>query len=221
MIKFDRPYVMVASVGSDEDAPMNNANQSADWKTVTRKSKKGNAKTRVKISNLRINENAMRVFIKTMAKNDEPRSKPVNAPHKPRKVEAFKNKAHSKPKKAIKDQTSKKFPNSKFQKILDLGMAEMKMYDKSNNGSNIVESTKKLRQEYLKTLKHLENQLTVYKLLLKFKISRIPKYFRPYAELHFKRAAEDDLPETVRKSPRHMFHEFHRLGDQQRYVKEV
>jgi hypothetical protein len=32
---------MVASVGSDEDAPMNNANQSADWKTVTRKFKKG------------------------------------------------------------------------------------------------------------------------------------------------------------------------------------
>ena len=54
---------MVASVGSDEDALMDNANQSADWKTVTRKFKKGNAKTRVKVSNLRINENAMRVFI--------------------------------------------------------------------------------------------------------------------------------------------------------------
>jgi len=218
MIKFDRPYVMVASVGSDEDAPMNNANQSADWKTVTRKFKKGNAKTRVKVSNLRINENAMRVFIKTAAKNDEPKSKPVNAPHKPRKVEAFKNKAHSKPKKALEDQTSKKFPNSKFQKILDLGMTEMKKYDRSLNSSKVVESTKKLKQDYLKTLEHLENQLKVYKLLLQFKISRIPKYFRPYAELHFKRAVRDELPDSIRSCPRHMFNDFHRLGDQKRYV---
>ena len=44
-MKFSSPYVMVASVGSDEDALMDNANQSADWKTVTRKFKKGNAKT--------------------------------------------------------------------------------------------------------------------------------------------------------------------------------
>jgi hypothetical protein len=219
-MKFNRPYVMVALVGSDEDALMDNANQSADWKTVTRKFKKGNAKTRVKVSNLRINENAMRVFIKTAAKNDEPKSKPVNAPHKPRKVEAFKNKAHSKPKKALKDQTSKKFPNSKFQKILDLGMAEMKKYDRSFNGSNVVESTKKLKQDYLKTLKNLENQLKVYKLLLQFKISRIPKYFRPYAELHFKRAVQDELPDSIRSCPRHMFNVFHRLGDQTRYVKK-
>jgi hypothetical protein len=55
--------------------------------------------------------------------------------------------------------------------------------------------------------------------LLKFKISRIPKYFRPYAELHFKKAAQDDLPDSVRNNPRHVFHHFHRLGYQQWYVK--
>ncbi len=46
---------MVALVGSDEDTPMDNANQLADWKTVRRKRfvKKGNAKKniRAQISN--------------------------------------------------------------------------------------------------------------------------------------------------------------------------
>ncbi len=54
--------------------------------------------------------------------------------------------------------------------------------------------------------------------MLKFKISRLPKYFHPYAELHFKRAAQNDLPNSVRNCPRHMFHFFHRLGAQQWYV---
>jgi hypothetical protein len=99
------------------------------------------------------------------------------------------------------------------------GAAEMNAYDKSYNVSNVFESTKNLKKEYLKTLKQLENQLKIYKLLLKFKISRIPKYFRPCAELHFKKAAQDDLPESVRNNPRHIFHHFHRLGYQQWYVK--
>jgi hypothetical protein len=174
MMKINRPYVMVASVGSVEDAPMNNANQSAGWKTVTRKIKKGNAKkTHVQVSNpSKINQNAMKVIIETAAKNNEPELKEVNAPHKPRRVEAFKKKAPSKHEKVLKDQTSKKFPNSKFQEILDQGAAKMSAYDKPYNGSNVFESTKKLKKEYLKTLKHLENQLKIYKLLLKFKISR-------------------------------------------------
>jgi len=161
-MKINRPYVMVASVGSVKDAPMNNANQTAGWKTVTRKIKKGNAKkTHVQVSNpSKINQNTMKVFIETAAKNNEPELKEVNAPHKPRRVEV------------LKDQTSKKFPNSKLQEILDQGAAEMSAYDKPYNGSNVFKSTMKLKKEYLKTLKHLENQLKIYKLLLKFKISR-------------------------------------------------
>jgi hypothetical protein len=94
MMKINRPYVMVASVGSDKVAPMNKANQSAGWKMVARKIKKDNAKkTRVQVSNpSRINQNSMKVIIKTAAKNDEPpKLKEVNAPYKPHRVEAFKS----------------------------------------------------------------------------------------------------------------------------------
>jgi predicted metalloprotease len=89
---------------------------------VTRKIKKCNSKkTRVHVSNpSRINQNAMKVIIKTAAKNDEPpKLKEVNAPYKRRRVEAFKKKTPLKHEKVLKGQTSKKFPNSRFQKILD------------------------------------------------------------------------------------------------------
>jgi hypothetical protein len=67
-------------------------------------------------------------------------------------------------------------------------------------------------------LGHLENQLKLYKLILQFKIARIPKYFRPYAELHFKKASQNDLPDSVRNNEKHIFHHYHRLGYQQWYV---
>jgi hypothetical protein len=94
----------------------------------------------------------------------------------------------------------------------------MREYDSHHKGSNVFESTKKLKKDYISTLRHLENQLKVYKLLLKFKISHLPKYFRPYAELHFKKASQNDLPDSVRNNEKHMFHHYHRLGYQQWYV---
>jgi hypothetical protein len=217
-----RSYVMVASVDCKEDASRDSTDRLAEWTQVTgrqfitgrqawKPKKKG-------ISNSRVSEQAMRVFIETMAKTNDSSKQEANVPHKPRKVEAFKKKAPVLRKKVIKDLTSKSFPNSKFQKNFDLGVAEMKEYESYHKGSTIFESTRKLKKDYISTLQHLENQLKVYKLVLKFKISRIPKYFCPYAELHFKRAAQNFLPASVRDNPKHMFHHYHRLGIQQWYV---
>jgi len=214
---------MVASVGSMKNALRNSTSRSVEWtKDTAREFVTGERVWKPKkkeISNSRVNRNAMRVYIETAAKNNDPsEEKEVNVPHKPRRVEAFKKKAPIPIKKVKKVQTAKSFSNSKFQKNFDLGVAEMHDYDRSHKGSNIYESTKKLKKDYVGTLRHLEYQLKIYKLLLKFKISRLPKYFRPYAKLHFKRAAKNELPDSVRNFPRHMFHCFHRLGAQQWYI---
>ena len=174
-----RSYIMVASVGSKEDASRDSTDRLAEWTQVTgRKFITGRQAWKPKkkgISNSRVNRNTMRVYIETAAKNNDPsEEKEVNVPHKPRRVEAFKKKAQIPIKKVKKVQTAKSFSNSKFQKILDLGVAEMRDYDRTHKGSNIYESTKKLKKDYVGTLRHLEYQLKIYKLLLKFKFLVFP-----------------------------------------------
>jgi hypothetical protein len=93
--------------------------------------------------------------------NDASEEEEVNVPHKPRRLEAFKKKAPARIKKVQKVQTSKSFPNSKFQKILDRGVAEMQDYDRLHKESNVYESTKKLKKDYVSTLRHLEYQLKI------------------------------------------------------------
>jgi len=83
----NRPFVMVASVGCKEDAPSNSTFRSAEWTQVTsRKFITGKQA-------FRVNKKAMMVIIETAARQDNPKMKVVNAPHKPRKVEAFQKKA--------------------------------------------------------------------------------------------------------------------------------
>jgi hypothetical protein len=177
-----RPYVMVASVGSMKNALRNSTSRSVEWtKDTAREFVTGERVWKPKkkeISNSRVNRNAMRVYIETAAKNNDPsEEKEVNVPHKPRRVEAFKKKAPIPIKKVKKVQTAKSFSNSKFQKNFDLGVAEMHDYDRSHKGSNIYESTKKLKKDYVGTLRHLEYQLKIYKLLLKFKFLVFPSTF--------------------------------------------
>jgi hypothetical protein len=92
-----RSYIMVASVGSKEDASRNPTSRSAEWTQVTAREfitgKQAWKPKKKGISNSRVNKSAMRVFVETVAKDNDHSQKEVNVPHKPRKVEAFKKKA--------------------------------------------------------------------------------------------------------------------------------
>jgi len=47
----------------------------------------------------------------------------------------------------------------------------------------------KLKVDIEQTLVYIKKkQLQVYKLLLDFKITRLPEYFHPYAKIHYKKA---------------------------------
>jgi hypothetical protein len=113
---------MVALVGSEEDALRNSTSCSEEWTQVTaRKFITGKQTWKPKkkgISNSRVNQNAMRVYIETTAKDNVPSETEVNVPHKPRKVEAFKKETRVHRKKTFKDQTSASFSYSKFKKFL-------------------------------------------------------------------------------------------------------
>jgi hypothetical protein len=120
--------------------------------------------------------------------------------------------------KAKKIVTKKKtLPPKEFQQLLNLGMTGLEGYNKS---PNVLGITKALQKELKETLIHLKKQLKLYKLLLEFKISRLPKYFQPYAKLHFQKAFQNELPKSVLSNEKHIFHLFHHLGYQKGYVKQ-
>jgi len=120
--------------------------------------------------------------------------------------------------KAKKIVTKKKtLPPKEFQQLLNLGMTGLEGYNKS---PNVLGITKALQKELKETLIHLKKQLKLYKLLLEFKISRLPKYFHPYAKLHFQKAFQNELPKSVLSNEKHIFHLFHHLGYQKGYVKQ-
>jgi hypothetical protein len=68
------------------------------------------------------------------------------------------------------------------------------------------------------TLNYLEKQLEFYDRLKDFQIARLPKYFRPYAELQLKKAFDGKLPNDAMPNPKHMFHLFHKIGRQKSYT---
>ncbi len=73
-----RPFIMVALVGSEEDAQTNTNHLSEDWTLVTGKKvlKKLKKNTQVEISKSeRINQNAMRVFVKATEKKKDYRQR--------------------------------------------------------------------------------------------------------------------------------------------------
>jgi hypothetical protein len=126
---------MVASVGSVEDASQDSTYHSKEWAPVIRnhfvkKTKNfgnkgiGNIKISKRIEQL--NNNAMRVFVGStdIANNTKT---VVDAPHKPRRVEAFRKQKIMKKKMPIKV-TSKKFSNKEFEKIIEQGLQEVQKY---------------------------------------------------------------------------------------------
>jgi len=84
---------------------------------------------------------------------------------------------------------------------------------------NAYVSAMKLKVDMQQTMVYLNKQMKLYKMLLNYKISRLPEYFHPYAELHYKRAYKNELPESVRSNEKHMFHLFHRIGYQKSYAR--
>jgi len=218
-----RPFIMVASVGSEEDAQTNINHLSEDWKVVTGRKvlKKLKKNTQVEISKSeKINQNAMRIFVKAAEKkkiiNDEEKEEKKNesVPHKQFMAEALKKKKKMVIKSKKASVTSKEFSNKKFQKLLDQGVKELKDFYKIPCISKKVTS---LGMDIKQTLKYLEKQIEFYDMLKDFQIARLPKYFRPYAELHFKKAFEGKLPDNVMDNPKHMFHIFHKIGRQKSY----
>jgi hypothetical protein len=91
-------------------------------------------------------------------------------------------------------------PPKGFQNLLNQGMNDFNAYHKS---PNVLGITKELQKELKETLIHLKKQMKLYKLLLEFRISRLPKYFQPYAKLHFQKAFRNELPESVRNNEKH------------------
>jgi D-ribose pyranose/furanose isomerase RbsD len=133
-----RSYIMVALVGLEEDAQTNTNHLSEDWKLVTGNKvlKKLKKNTQVEIpKSERINQNAMRVFVKAVEKKkityeeEKEEMKIKSVPHKQFKAEALKKK-----KTVIKSKeasvTSKEFLNKKFQKLLDQGIKDLKDFYK-------------------------------------------------------------------------------------------
>ena len=184
--------------------------------------KKLKKNTQVEISKSeRINQNAMRVFIKAAEKKkiideeEKGERKIESVPHKQSKAEALKKKKKTVVKSKKASVSSMEFSNKKFQKLLDQVIKELKDYYKIPCISKKVIS---LCVDIKQTLKYLEKQLEFYDRLKDFQIARLPKYFRPYAELHFKKAFDGKLPNDVMANPKHMFHLFHKIGSQKSYT---
>jgi hypothetical protein len=224
MMKINRPFIMVALVGSKEDAQTNTNHLSADWKLVTgnKALKKLNKKGQLEISKSeRVNQSAMRVFVKTAEKKkitdkeekDEKKIKSV--PHKPSNAEALKKKKEKVIKSKKASFTSKEFSNKKFQKLLDQGVKDLK---DSYKIPCISQKVRSLCVDIKQTLKYLVKQLEFYDMLKDIQILRLPKYFRPYEELHFKKAFDGKLPDNLMDNPKHIFHIFHTIGRQKRYT---
>jgi hypothetical protein len=223
-MKFNEPFIMVASVGSKEDAQMNTNHLLADWKVVTGKKvlKKLNKKTQVEIpKSERINQNALHVFVKATEKkkiNDEEEKeerKIKSVPHKQFKAEALKKKKKTVIKSKKASVTSKEFSNKKFQKLLDQGVKDLKDFYKI---PCVLQKVMSLCVETKQTIKYLVKQLEFFDMLKDLQIARLPKYFRPYAELHFKKAFDGKLPDNVMDDPKHIFPIFHKMGRQKRYT---
>jgi len=47
---------------------------------------------------------------------------------------------------------------------------------------------------------------------------RLPKYFRPYARIHYKKAFRNELPDPVMNNKKYISHAFHRIGYQKSYA---
>jgi len=219
----NRPFIMVASVGSDEDAQTNINHLSEDWKVVMGRKvlKKLKKNKQVEISKSeKFNQNAMRIFVKAaeqkeiIDEEEKEEKKIESVPHKQFKAEAPKKKKKTLIKFKKASVTTKEFSNKKFQKLLDQGVKELKDFYKIPCISKKVIS---LGVDIKQTLKYLEKQLEFYDMMKDFQIARLPKYFRPYAELHFKKAFDGKLPDNVMDNPKHIFHIFHKIGRQKKY----
>jgi hypothetical protein len=161
----------------------------------------------------RINQNAMRVFIKAAGKKkitdeeEKEERKIESVPHKQSKAEALKKKKKTVVKSKKASVTSMEFLNKKFQKLLDFYKIPC-----------ILQKVISLCVDIKQTLKYLEKQLEFYDMLKDFQIARLPKYFRPYAEVHFKKEFDGKLPIDVMANPKHMFHLCHKFGCQKGYT---
>jgi len=133
-----------------------------------------------------------------------------NVPHKPRKVEAFKKKENKGQKPKIQV-TSKEFSIKKFEKLMTKGLQEVKEYYKA---PNVSQSIQKLNVDLKLTIAYVDKQLELIDMLMQYKIERLPKDIRPYAELHIKKAFNDTLPKSVAENPKTFFRAFHYLGNQ-------
>jgi hypothetical protein len=213
---------MVASVGSVEDASQDSNYHSEEWTPVVRKrfikkdKKIGNQIVKnFKISNhiAKCNENAMRVLVGTADITNNTKME-RNVPHKPRKVEAFK-KNDNKGQKPEIQVTSKEFSIKKFEKLMTKGLQEVKEYYKV---PNVSQSIQKLNVDLKLTIAYVDKQLELIDMLMQYKIERLPKDIRPYAELHFKKAFNDTLPKSVAENPKNFFRAFHYLGNQKRFA---
>jgi hypothetical protein len=117
------PFIMVALVGSEEDAQTNTYHLSEDWKLVTGRKvlKKLKKNTQVEISkSKRINQNSMRVFVKAAEKKkiideeEKGERKIESVPHKQSKAEALKKKKKTVVKSKNASVSSMEFSNKKF-----------------------------------------------------------------------------------------------------------
>jgi hypothetical protein len=163
----------------------------------------------------------MHVFVKATEKkknNDEEEKEERKikcVPHKQLKAEALKKKKKPVIKTRKASVTSKEFSNKKFQKLLDQGVKDLKDYYRD---PCILQKFMILSVDVKQTLKYLVKQLEFYDMLVDFQIARLPKYFRPYAELHFKKAFVGKLPDNIMENTKHIFHIFHKIGVQKRYA---
>jgi hypothetical protein len=179
---------MAASVGCKEDAPRNSTNHSEEWVNMaSRKFIKSFDNSRKKgISNFRMNQNAMRVIVGSTEQTNITSEVNKNAPHQQPKAEAFKRKTVKiKCNPGNVQVTTKTFSNKKFEKIHTQGLNDLADYHKSPNAFILA---MKLKVDVEQALVYIKKQLQVYKLLLDFKINRLPENFRPYAKLHYRRA---------------------------------
>jgi hypothetical protein len=119
----NRPFIMVASVGSKEDASSNNTNHLDEWTKVTSRKfvkRSGSSKpVRRGISNFKLNQNAMRVFVGSADNTNITRKIEKNEPHKPHREEAFRKIPDKK--RLIRgfcQVMTKTFSNKKFEKII-------------------------------------------------------------------------------------------------------
>lgn len=95
------------------------------------------------------------------------------------------------------------------------GLQEVQDYYKV---PNVYRSIKTLRITLKDTVAYVDKQLELINHLLGYKIARLPKDIRPYAELHYKKAVDEKLPASGADNPKNFFRAFHHLGHFKRYL---